>query len=915
MTTLIRKAADPDFTQVYRAIEEWKRLSLVDGRSLFEPEQMVWTSTTIDDLEGRIFGEFDKSERTFVEKLEDELRGSSQASHLLMAEMMFIHLLPLSNVSGEKKRSHVDSIGSWAPAPFTLPQRFEQTLDLGIFNGGVGFNTGRHAHMRFLFRFARRWTGLDASHQLELLESPWAFKEFLTAQPIDGATSQLNALLMMLFPHTFESTASREHKRRIIEAYSPLAGEATDIDRQLLAIRAAKADEFGADFSWYEPAVRRTWDPEAAMASPSNRPSTVDAALRAALPDAADRKAFAEAAAAVITTASEVNDTSWSVSFRNQGIHINVGPNRTLSISGDNVGLAAAAEDRTTLIDELAGNHLDQVVVDDQPYAHPGQVFYLRAPCNSLTPLLAAAEERLLEATAKTAVWSTPHRRTHSPEALALLAELSGTLLPEPPPLAAPATTERRAWIVRMKRDGRSAVAEGLDEGVTKVWWPIDVPAGAELTAVREAMQASDPEQTAHAISNQAGNLHRFITKIRPGDVLLMPDGDDLYLGTVTGDAKYDGGVPEWSRPVDWLDTPLSRDEVSAALHSRLRSLLTVTEITPLLSELNRYLIDGDAPSAATTSQEATLAPVDDDFAKKLLLDRDWLEDIVDLLRRKKQVIFYGPPGTSKTFVATRLADHLATEGNYQLVQFHPSYSYEDFVEGFRPKLNGDALTYELTPGPLKRIAETARENPTRPYLLIIDEINRGNLAKIFGELYFLLEYREESLSLQYSGTDDTFSLPRNLYVIGTMNTADRSIALVDAAIRRRFHFVEFSPNRPPIDRLLRMWLELEQLPAEPADLLTELNRRLDDDDYAIGPSYLMDPRVATERGLEQIWNHGILPLLEEHFYGRPDAIGRFRLDSLRSALSGSNSPTPTSATDGDDQAVPDPPEQAPDPT
>src|SRR5690606_8943996 len=143
-----------------------------------------------------------------------------------------------------------------------------------------------------------------------------------------------------------------------------------------------------------------------------------------------------------------------------------------------------------------------------------------------------------------------------------------------------------------------------------------------------------------------------------------------------------------------------------------------------------------------------------------------------------------------KTFVAMKLAEALsAGGGTHRLVQFHPSYGYEDFFEGFRPRSQDGTLTYELVAGPLREMAEAARGSHAT-HVLVIDEINRANLPKVFGELLFLLEYRDQEVKTMYGG--EPFSLPPNLIVIGTMNTADRSIALVDAAMRRRFHFVPF---------------------------------------------------------------------------------------------------------------------------
>ena len=215
-----------------------------------------------------------------------------------------------------------------------------------------------------------------------------------------------------------------------------------------------------------------------------------------------------------------------------------------------------------------------------------------------------------------------------------------------------------------------------------------------------------------------------------------------------------------------------------------------------------------------------------------MTLPVEFLEETKTLLDDKNQVIFQGPPGTGKTYVAQKLSEHLAgSKERVTLVQFHPSYAYEDFVQGYRPTLKDGQAGFELRNGPLTQIAKRAQDDPHGNYYLIIDEINRGNIAKIFGELYFLLEYREQEINLQYSD-DEPFSLPGNLYIIGTMNTADRSIALVDLALRRRFYFVEFHPDKWPIKGLLRRWLEGNSLSNMMwvADVVDLANERLGED-------------------------------------------------------------------------------------
>ena len=183
-------------------------------------------------------------------------------------------------------------------------------------------------------------------------------------------------------------------------------------------------------------------------------------------------------------------------------------------------------------------------------------------------------------------------------------------------------------------------------------------------------------------------------------------------------------------------------------------------------------------------------------------------------------------------------------------MQFHPSTSYEDFFEGYRPEEgpNGQ-IVYRLTPGPLARMAELAVQHPQRRKVMVIDEINRANLPKALGELLFLLEYRDESISTLYR-PDGEFELPKSLWFIGTMNTADRSIALVDAALRRRFHFVPFFPDRGATEGLLDRWLEREDQPSWVGDLVGKVNDELTEAlgaDLQLGASHFMKKGYGTE--------------------------------------------------------------------
>jgi 5-methylcytosine-specific restriction protein B len=416
---------------------------------------------------------------------------------------------------------------------------------------------------------------------------------------------------------------------------------------------------------------------------------------------------------------------------------------------------------------------------------------------------------------------------------------------------------------------------------------------------LKQAVEASYQHKSYAYRAQRLEEVDRFLRRMRVGDLVLTSLQGEVYLGEVTGRAWFaDATTPHSNlrRDVKWLnlDDPAEINSLRAPVPALLQSQAYVVDLTEAYDQLVALVprTDADMPLVAvpeSVKRELAFNPVTAAFAEDMLLDQADLEEIAELLWERKQIILYGPPGTGKTYLATRLARHLTEDGSVKVVQFHPSYTYEDFFEGFRPEPGGSGtLTFELRAGPFRDFAEVATANPSTAYILIIDEINRANLAKVFGELYFLLEYRDESISLQYS-PDREFTLPQNLFIIGTMNTADRSIARIDAAMRRRFLFAELDPRIPPIHGLLSRWLNRNELPQDAALLLDELNQRIEDADAAIGPSYLMDERIYQRPdGIDRVWKYSIMPLLEDLFYGQDDLAERYGLASLRRSL-----PTP----------------------
>ncbi|GEA81419.1 McrB family protein [Cellulomonas uda] len=459
----------------------------------------------------------------------------------------------------------------------------------------------------------------------------------------------------------------------------------------------------------------------------------------------------------------------------------------------------------------------------------------------------------------------------------------------------------RRAWLVRGNNvNGKNLVPTWLERGsvsvaasqIRSLALPLSRP---DIVAVVEEDYAQKSYNTRN---EKVAELDLFINRIQVGDLVLANDGGSFYLGDVTGDVTSVRSSDDRSnlrRSVEWRNAahPIDLTDLPAGLKPKLSSQHTVVDLTSELAAL-AGLVAQDAAEATKAAKTAPVALVlraaTDELADGLLVDRGWVQSVIDLLRDRRQIVFYGPPGTGKTYLAQAIAQHLTDESAVKLVQFHPAYSYEDFFEGYRPVAPKDGSTtvgFALTPGPFRRLVDAARENPSTPYVLIVDEINRANLAKVFGELYFLLEYRDRAIDLLYSTGDEAgFTMPSNVFIIGTMNTADRSIALVDAAMRRRFAFKALHPGVEPTRSMLRRWLDRRGLPHTTADVLDHLNDLIQDQDFRIGPSYFMRDEVYRDGGLETVWETSILPLLEEHHFGEGiDVEAHYSLTTIRARI------------------------------
>lgn len=264
-------------------------------------------------------------------------------------------------------------------------------------------------------------------------------------------------------------------------------------------------------------------------------------------------------------------------------------------------------------------------------------------------------------------------------------------------------------------------------------------------------------------------------------------------------------------------------------------------------------------------------------------MSKDDLTNLENLLKNKKNIILQGAPGVGKTFCARRLAYELMgekDESRVSLIQFHQNYSYEDFIMGYKPS----GSDFELQRGIFYKFCINAANNPDKPHFFIIDEINRGNLSKIFGELLMLIEkdYRGEKLTLAYK--DEKFFVPKNVYIIGMMNTADRSLAMIDYALRRRFSFYEMHPGfksegfqkyqaamaSPRFDRLIEKVEDLNRAIAKDESLGTG---------FELGHSYFCGQKSVDDAWLHQVINYDIIPMLQEYWFDNRSEVKKWETE------------------------------------
>lgn len=389
---------------------------------------------------------------------------------------------------------------------------------------------------------------------------------------------------------------------------------------------------------------------------------------------------------------------------------------------------------------------------------------------------------------------------------------------------------------------------------------------------------------------NAAHATWQFANEMKVGDIIFVKKGRNQIIGrgVVTGDYYFRQSAPEYPhrRSVKWTH---KGEWPHPSGQAAMKTLTDVTPYTDYVEKLCGLFVsetEADVEEQIVTFPEYT----ETDFLSDVYIESEEYATLVELIRTKKNVILQGTPGVGKTFAAKRLAYSMMgvkDQNRVMMIQFHQSYSYEDFIMGFRPSEAG----FELKKGAFYTFCKKAEIDSDNEYFFIIDEINRGNLSKIFGELFMLIESDKRGIQLQLLYSDEKFAVPKNVYIIGMMNTADRSLAMLDYALRRRFAFYEMRPGFETEGfREYRMALENDKF-NNLIHCVESLNSVISADDslgegFCIGHSYFcnLTAETITDRKLYGIVEYELIPLLKEYWFDEPLKVKDWT-NNLRSAI------------------------------
>lgn len=879
-----------DRTEIYEAAEKWKNECLLNNKSLIWDGESIWTETNLNRFKSIFVENPDVSGENFDDKFKKQLDNESEDVHKFAIELMYIYyLFPYSgSISYKTKMKKLELIASWKGIDFDQSLPVFEGLKKGLGATGTFYNTSKYFEVSFLFLVAENLKNQHLEKRENILNDATSLKKFAEEirKSVGKKVQMQHILLHLLMPKKFERIASWGHKNKIINAYSYLLmdNSITDSDKKLLIIREKLEEKYSNEntiIDFYKtPIIAEGWMP---LIVPDVPPVEVSDAPSFWIFQL-DTKYYD-----VVNAINNLDTITWAVNQYQE--QIKKGDKAYIWLSGHGGGIIAVG---TILCDpkiakpDFEDPYNRSEVLNKEPFLAVDIQLHTKLIDSKVERTLLLSDERTKRMEILTYPGATNFRVTKEEDEV-IKSIINGKYehIPATTPPEVLGKDKKRYWIYS-PGESSSMWDEFYEKGIMGLGW--SELGNLKQYPTKNAMKIKMKEIFGKEYSyiNDGHATWQFANEMEIGDIVFVKKGIKKIIGrgVVSSEYSFDDSRKEYSNihKVVWTH----KGEWDHEGKIVAKTLTDVTPYTDYYKKIEEMFIDvsgdGVIPDIITPQYESYNS---ENFLSEVYMSKEKYNTLNNLLIRKKNLILLGAPGVGKTFAAERLAYSMMGEKDKSrvlVVQFHQSYSYEDFIMGYRPTEKG----FSLSKGPFYQFCKEA-EPDDRPYFFIIDEINRGNLSKVFGELLMLIENDKRGKELRLLYSDEQFSVPENVYIIGMMNTADRSLAMIDYALRRRFAFYEFEPAFGS-DGFKEYQASFENVKFNRLiDTVVAMNIVIAEDDslgsgFRIGHSYFSSRLEVDNEWLSEIVEYELVPLIKEYWFDELSKVEHW-MNKLRSAI------------------------------
>ena len=879
-----------DRRAIYDAAEKWRNECLLNDRSLIWDGEVIWTDTNLNRFKSIFVKNPDVSGENFDDKLKKQLENESEDVYKFAIELMFIYyLFPYSgSISYKTKMKKLEMIASWKGIDFDQSLPVFDGLKKGLGATGTFYNTSKYIEISFLFLVAENIKNQPLEKRNNILNDASDLKKFAEKirESVGKKVQMQHILLHLLLPEKFERIASWGHKNKILNAYSYLImdNSITDSDKKLFMIREKLEEKYSNEneiIDFYKtPIIAEGWMPPIIPDVPP-----MEVIDTPAFWIFQGNPKYYEVNDAV----NELDTITWAVNqYQKQ---IKERDKAYIWLSGPGGGIVAVGTilcDPKIVKPDFEDPYNRSEALNKEPYLAVDIQLHTKLTDSIVERTLLLSDERTKRMEILTYPGATNFRVTKDEDEV-IESIINGNYehIPATTPPEVIGKNKTRYWLYA-PGEGSKMWEEFHGKGIMAIGYSElgDLKQYPTKNAMKIKMKEIFGKE--YSYTNDGHATWQFANEMEIGDIIFVKKGTKKIIGrgVVSSEYIFDDSRKEYSHihKVRWTH----KGEWDHEGKIVTKTLTDVTPYTDYYKKIEGNFIEGSSgglpPDVLLPQYESYNA---EKFLSEVYMSKEKYATLNNLLIRKKNLILLGAPGVGKTFAAERLAYSMMGEKDKSrvlVVQFHQSYSYEDFIMGYRPTEQG----FSLSKGPFYQFCKEA-EPDDRPYFFIIDEINRGNLSKVFGELLMLIENDKRGKELRLLYSDEQFSVPENVYIIGMMNTADRSLAMIDYALRRRFAFYEFEPafesegfkkyqtsiGNVKFNRLIETVVAMNTVIAEDDSL---------GNGFRIGHSYFSSRLEVDVEWLSEIVEYELVPLIKEYWFDEPSKVEHW-INKLRSAV------------------------------